>query len=272
MLVEFDLRKGVNENAAVYYELSKKAKKKLGGLGRGIEAIESKIAREKAGAQKHAAALSRKRERKWYEKFHWFFTREGFLVISGRDAKGNEIAVNRHMGEGDLYFHADIQGAAHTILKSEGRVPGEQSRNEAAVFAAVFSKAWQFGLPAVDVYSVLPGQVSKSAPSGESIGTGAFMVRGERRWYRKTRLEFAIGFRSEGDYYAVFSGPPSAVKKTAEFSLAISIGSMQKGDAAKKVLSLFRQKAGKGATFSLDDIVALLPGGGMSINLHAAHQ
>ena len=186
-------------------------------------------------------------------------------MISGRDAKGNEEVVKKYMSEGDVYFHADIQGAAHTIIKSEGRMPGDASRNEAAVFAAVFSKAWQFRLAAVDVYSVKPEQVSKTAQSGESMGTGAFMIRGEREWYRKTPLEFAIGYRSKGGAFEVFSGPPDAVKKTADFSLKVSVGAMDKGDAAKKAFSLLRQNAGGAVPFSLDDIVALLPSGGINI-------
>lgn len=266
MRVTIDLRRGVKENASAYFEAAKKAKRKLGGLKKGEAELERKILAERQGSLPKETPLKIRRERKWHEKFHWFFTSEGFLVISGRDARGNDDVVKRHMGAGDVYFHADIQGAAHTILKSDGRVPGPQSRAEAAIFAAVFSKAWQFKLAAVDVYSVRPEQVSKTAQSGESMGTGAFMIRGEREWFRKTPLEFAVGYAQKGGTFEVFSGPPEAVKKMAGFSLNVSVGGMDKGDAAKKALSLFRQNAGKSAQFSLDDIVALLPSGGIAIS------
>jgi len=33
----------------------------------------------------------------WFEKFHWFFTSENYLVISGKDAHQNEIIVKKYM-------------------------------------------------------------------------------------------------------------------------------------------------------------------------------
>ena len=265
MRVEIDLRKGARENADVYYALSKKAKKKLGGLARGAEEIRRKLGIEADKVSVRKKPLKR-RERKWYEKFHWFFTSEGFLVIAGRDAKSNENIVKRLMEKDDVYFHADIHGAPHTVLKTDGKKPGPASMQEAAVFAAVFSKAWAQQLASVDVYSARPEQVSKSAPSGESIGTGAFMVYGGREWFRKTPLAFAVGFKKTADSAEFFSGPVSAVKPAADFHVNLSFGDMPKGAAAKRIAGIFRGKLGKGSEISLDEIVALLPNGGIGIS------
>ncbi len=264
MRVEIDLRKSAGENAAIYFQQSKKFRKKLEGLGRGIEELSKKAEAEKVAAAP-SKPLLRKRERKWYEKHHWFFTSEGFLVVAGRDAHGNEAIVNKLMHHGDLFFHADIPGAAHTILKAAGGLPGEQSRKEAAAFAAVFSSAWRDKLPAVDVYSASPEQVTKAAPSGESIGAGAFMVYGKREWYRKMPLEFAVGFRAKNGEVALHSGPPSAVRANSDFFLYVSSGNDPKGDAAKKILKIFSLKLGDRYAINLDDIVALLPSGGISV-------
>jgi len=54
------------------------------------------------------------------------------------------------MEETDVYFHADISGAAHTVMKSKENSAPEHSLKEAAQFAAVFSKAWQEKLGAVE--------------------------------------------------------------------------------------------------------------------------
>ncbi len=264
MRVEIDYAKSVRENADIYYAISKKAKKKLGGLDRGAEQIAKKIRVEAAKKSVETIAV-KKRERKWYEKFHWFFTSEGFLAISGKDAKGNETVVKKLMEKDDVYFHADIHGAPHAILRTEGKKPSRQSLEEAAVFAAVFSKAWQEHLSSVDVYSVRPEQVSKSAPAGESIGTGAFMIYGEREWFRKTALEFAIGFSSKDGIVGLLSGPIGAVKKNSTFMLNLSFGDYTKGDAAKRILGIFRSKLGKNAPITLDDVIALLPNGGISV-------
>ncbi len=266
MRIEIDLSKSVQENASDYYALAKKAKKKLDGLGRGEAELEKKI-RAQSSKILPEKKLARKRERKWYEKFHWFYTSDGMLAIAGRDAKSNEVVVKKMMEDNDVYFHADIHGAPHTILKTEGKKPSQKSLDETAVFAAVFSKAWSEQLPAVDVYSASPSQVSKKAPTGESIGTGAFMIYGEREWFRKTALEFAIGFRKSGEAVGLFSGPPGAVEANTQFMLRIGLGGESKGDAAKKILGIFKGKIGKNAGISLDDAVSLLPTGGMKIIL-----
>ena len=204
MRIAIKLGIGANENAVRYYDDAKKWKKKLGGLSKGMDELKRKISAEEASesAAFDLARAKAKRVRKWFEKFHWFFTSEGFLVLSGRDAKSNEILVNKYMSKDDIYFHAEIYGASHTVLKvsadgvvSSGAKPSSVSLSEAACFAAVMSSAWRDKVSAIDVYSARPEQVTKKAPSGESIGTGAFMVYGQREWYRKTPLDFAIGFR-----------------------------------------------------------------------------
>lgn len=263
MKVEIDLTKSIQENANSYYEKSKKAKKKLIGLEKGVIEVKKKLKTEEKNKPKEKI-LAKKRERKWFEKYHWFFTSEGFLAVAGRDAKSNEIIVKKVMEKNDLYFHADIQGAPHTILKTDGKKPGETSKKETAVFAAVFSKAWREQLPAIDVYSANPDQVSKKAPSGESLGTGAFMIYGKREWFKKTPLDFAIGFKKNKSV-ELFSGPPSAVKKNTEFSVKILSGSDSKGDISKKIRKIFREKSNS-SEINLDDIGALLPSGGLKLD------
>ncbi len=57
------------------------------------------------------------RKQMWFEKFYWFVTSDGWLVISGRDSHQNELLVKRYMRAGDLYMHSDYGGAASTIIK-----------------------------------------------------------------------------------------------------------------------------------------------------------
>ena len=57
-------------------------------------------------------------ERKWYEKFRWFESSDGFLVIGGRDATSNEIVVKKHVEPNDVVFHADVQGAPFFVIKN----------------------------------------------------------------------------------------------------------------------------------------------------------
>jgi len=259
--IEIDFSKSLEENASLYFEKGKKARAKAARIRKAIENTKKKLKKEtRKVAEKKEPAIYRKRKRSWFEKFHWFYSGDGFLAIGGRDAQSNETVVKKYMEEQDLYFHADIQGAPHCIVKTGGKSVPEQTKKEAARFAAAFSKAWPSGIASVDVYSVKPEQVSKKAPSGESMGTGAFMIYGKRTWYRKTPLSIALGIDSEG---RVISGPETAVKKHSKIAVALVQGSKKKSEIAKKLRELF----GKPATLGIhaDEFIAVLPSGGLEI-------
>src|SRR3989344_4861300 len=149
--IEIDLRKSLNENASAYFEKAKKAKKKLEGIERTIPELGKRIEKQReAEGKAKITQIRKRRQREWYEKFHWFFTSDGMLVIAGKDAKGNDAIVKKHMEKSDLCFHAEIFGAPHTVLKSKKNSASQNSMEEAASFAATFSSAWKNRMASVD--------------------------------------------------------------------------------------------------------------------------
>jgi len=264
MEIEIDLRKSLNENASLYFEKSKKARKKLEGIEKTIPKLRKKVERRgEAFEGIERKEIRKKRQREWYEKFHWFFTGNGELVIAGKDTKSNDVLVKKHMDKTDLYFHAEIHGAPHTVLKSENNSAHQNSLEQAAGFAATFSSAWKQKMASVDVYSVLPEQVSKSAKSGESIGQGAFMIYGKRQWYRKTPMDLAIGIDAESE--RVISGPKQAVAKRANNYIVVVQGNVSKGEFAKIVKRNLEEKSGKKGLVSIEDVLSMLPAGNFEI-------
>lgn len=201
--------KSVHDNAAYYYGLAKEAKAKIAGLEQAMEETRKEMRKAEKGAKKEVRV---KREKEWYEKFHFAFTSGGRLLLGGRNAQQNDLLVAKHMDDADLFFHADIQGASAVILKGGAELPaasgsrqpaaggraapdsGPQNAElaEAAQFAASFSKAWVNGNASVDVYAVRRAQLSKHAAGG-FIPAGAFAITGERNWFRDTRLGLKIG-------------------------------------------------------------------------------
>lgn len=263
MKVEIDLRKSLEENANAYFEKSKKARLKLKGLEKAVGEMQEKIKKMEVGRElkeeneikekTEGKNLIKKRSKEWFEKFHWFYTSEGLLCIAGKDRQSNEQLVKKHLQEKDLYFHAEITGASHCVLK-EGQNAGRESLKEAAQFAGVWSKAWQQGLQAIDVYSAKPRQVSKKAPSGESIATGAFMIYGKREWFKKTELEIAVGIDEKE---RVISGAKKAVENHSKVQAVIlKPGSEGKSEIAKKLQKIFEKKL---QSAELDEIIAVIP-------------
>jgi predicted ribosome quality control (RQC) complex YloA/Tae2 family protein len=263
MRIEIDLNKSLNENASLYFEKAKKSKKKLEGLKKALRNTSKKLTELKSQKEERKTILFKKRKKKWFEKFHWFITSDGLLAIAGRDTTSNEELIKKYMEKEDLYFHAEIYGSPHCILKTRNNSASLTSMKETAEFVASFSKAWKSGLSYVDVYSVLPEQVSKKTPSGESMKTGSFMVYGKRRWFKKTQLNFGIGIKEEQGTFIVISGSFSAIKKHSLVCFKVIQGKESKGATAKKLKELFEKKI-QGA-IDLDEIISMLPSGNSEV-------
>src|SRR3989338_1378632 len=121
-----DLTKSVEENASDYFEKAKKIKKKIKGAEdalkqhiRKLNELEAK--QEKSDAEEAKKSEVQQRKKEWYEKFRWFLSSDGFLVVGGRDATSNEVVVKKHMEKGDLVFHTDMAGSPFFIIKAEGK-------------------------------------------------------------------------------------------------------------------------------------------------------
>src|SRR3989338_7331248 len=134
--IEISLGKGVEENASEYFEKAKKMRKKIEGAKNALarykeklETLEKKKAKEKEQFDSIVTGAAKK---EWYEKFRWFFSSEGYLVIGGRDATTNEILIKKHTVDNDVVFHTDMAGSPFFIIKTEGKQPGEQTIREVA--------------------------------------------------------------------------------------------------------------------------------------------
>jgi predicted ribosome quality control (RQC) complex YloA/Tae2 family protein len=260
MRLVLNAKKSLEQNAETYFEKSKKAKRKMDGLREALARFERQ---KDALLKKQASMINRlektkakapERAKAWYEKFRWFYSSEGFLCIGGRDATSNDIIVKKHAAPGDLIFHTEAPGSPFFIVKAEGKMIGDATKEEAAQAAAVFSRGWKLGITSMDVFHVTPEQVSKEAKAGEYIQKGAFMVIGKRTHYNPT-LEAAIGVLEDG---RIMAAPLPAVKKHCKKYAVITQGDDKPSDIAKKLIRLL-------GTGTPDEIIAALPSGGMRV-------
>ena len=142
---------------------------------------------------------SKTRKSFWFEKFYWYLSSEGYLVLSARDQQQNELLIKKYLTKEDIVFHAHIQGAAFTIIKNHTSQPVSLiSIQEAAVVSISHSKAWSQNVVS-DVYWVYAEQVSKTAPTGMSLPNGSFMIYGKKNFINPFKLELGFGllFRVE---------------------------------------------------------------------------
>jgi predicted ribosome quality control (RQC) complex YloA/Tae2 family protein len=242
------LRQSLFENAAEYYDRGKKAKQKAAGAvealldsRRKLADVEKRIHEaEVAKLAKPAEALEELVQRKvrgkeWFEKFRWFTSSDGFLVVAGKDTVSNEVLVKKHTEKDDAVFHAEISGAPFVVVKTEGKTPSEQVLREAGEFAAAFSRGWREGMGSVDVYWVNPDQLSKAGPSGEYVAHGAFAVVGKRNWMRGVPLRMAVGVVLS-DEVGFVGGPVDAVKAKTNVYITLAPGDVIGKELLKRVL------------------------------------
>ncbi|KZX10710.1 ribosome rescue protein RqcH [Methanobrevibacter filiformis] len=259
--IAIDSKKSIPENAELFYEKAKKAKRKIKGAKIAIENTKKQLAEMEA---KKEIAMKKimvpqkriKKELKWFEKLRWFLSSDDHLVIGGRDANTNETIVRKYLDNNDIYLHADIHGAPSIAIKTQGDEIDENTLKESCVFAASFSTAWSKGYGTQDVYWVHPDQVSKTPESGEFVAKGAFIIRGKRNYIRGSNLKIAIGIV---DYEGprIMAGPIDAIKKHCEEYVIIKPGYDKKEKIAKEIL----HKINKDNILTLDDVVRVLPSG-----------
>ena len=196
-LVDIDLGLTAQANARKYFVQKKSAAvKERKTLESGGVALKSAEKKTKAALKEMAkiSTIIKARKVYWFEKFFWFISSENFLVIGGRDAQQNELLVKRYMKPTDIYVHADLHGAATVIVKNPSSDPvPPKTLNEAGQFAVCFSAAWDSKVLTA-AYWVTPDQVSKTAPSGEYLTVGSFMIRGKKNFLPPSQLTMGFAF------------------------------------------------------------------------------
>jgi hypothetical protein len=103
------------------------------------------------------------------------------------------------MKKDDIYVHADLHGASSVIVKntSTDQIP-PTTLFQAGFMSVVQSKAWDSKI-VTSAWWVNASQVSKTAPSGEYLTQGSFMIRGKKNWLPPVNLVYGFGlfFRVE---------------------------------------------------------------------------
>ncbi|XP_020279965.1 nuclear export mediator factor NEMF homolog [Pseudomyrmex gracilis] len=202
MVIDIDLAQTAFSNAKKYYTKKKSAAKKqqktIESQGKALKSAEKKTKQTLKEVQT-IHTINKLRKTYWFEKFYWFITSENYLVIGGRDQQQNELVVKRYLKSGDLYVHADLTGASSVVIKNpSGNPVPPKTLAEAGTMAVAYSIAWDSKV-ITSAWWVYHDQVSKSAPTGEYLTTGSFMIRGKKNYLTQSQLIMGLGimFRLE---------------------------------------------------------------------------
>ena len=287
--------KTVHQNAQRYFQDARTLKEKSKGARKALENTENAKSKQEKRRKKDVAAgrvRGIQRSKKfWFEKYRWAILDNGHIIVGGRDARGNDTIVRKHLNSNDLYIHADLHGAPSCSLKLKDgfTIMGDISESQngiksmqiaqnlgdgvddareldgniiaqAAQIAVCWSRAWGSGGAAATAFHVRPSQVSKQTESGESLGRGSFVVRGKRTWHRDMNLEIGMGIGVINGVPLPVCGTVETISKAFEKWIKIIPGREKKESIANKIA--------KATGLIQDDVLASLPPGGCSIEDH----
>lgn len=204
-VIWIDLALSALANAREIYTKKKKAgekvKKATEATDKAIALAEKNTKKALEKQQTKRNVIYQRRKTLWFEKFHWFLSSEKYLVVAGKDAHQNELLVKRYLRKGDVYVHADLHGAATCVVRNHAAVKDKKTEDvlpipvatleQAGCMSVCRSNAWTNQVIA-GAYWVHADQVSKTAPSGEYLTTGSFMIRGKKNFIQPSRLKMGL--------------------------------------------------------------------------------
>ena len=267
--IEIDKEISAIKLSSLCFDHAKKLERKIESIEIASLKLKSDLdkIRNKVNKQEESkSSIKIKEETLWFEKFRWFVSLEGDLVIGGRDSQSNVDIIKKYAKQNDLVFHSEIVGSPFFIIK-EG--VSDTTITETATATASFSRAWK-SQSSVDVYYVKYEQVKKGAPSGMSMPKGSFMIEGKKTILKKVKLELAIGAVMHNGKYTIMSGPTDAVMRRSLGYVTIQPGKRKASDIAKLIKNKLILKLDNDISEiykgkSIDEYLRVLPPGGAEI-------
>ncbi|XP_054256097.1 ribosome quality control complex subunit NEMF isoform X2 [Indicator indicator] len=185
-LVDVDLSLSAYANAKKYYDhkrhAAKKTQKTVEAAEKAFKSAEKKTKQTLREVQT-VSTIQKARKVYWFEKFLWFISSENYLIIAGRDQQQNELIVKRYLKPGEP-------------------IP-PRTLTEAGTMALCYSAAWDARV-VTSAWWVSHNQVSKTAPTGEYLTTGSFMIRGKKNFLPPSYLMMGFSFLFKVDESCVW--------------------------------------------------------------------
>jgi len=185
-----------------------------------------------------------------YQKYRWFYTGSGKLVVGGKSAAQNDwlLKLLKTLEYEYIVMHTSEPGSPFSVLISDIKKVTKKDLEETAIFTACFSKAWKSNKKEVSIDIFKLSQVYK----GKDMKEGTWGVQGN---IEKIKVPLQLSLvRQKGILRAV---PKSAAKNPI---INISPGNIEKKDVAAK-LELEIDKV-----FNQEELSSALPSGGFKFS------
>lgn len=114
-----------------------------------------------------------------YQKYRWFITHSGKLVVGGKSAVQNDMLLEHVLASKQTYriMHTVEPGSPFMVLCAPEETITPEDSTEMAIVTACFSKAWKQGKSSAQVHSFSSTQIHK----GKGMKPGTWGVYGKVR-------------------------------------------------------------------------------------------
>ncbi len=191
-------------------------------------------------------------EFKDYQKYKWFVTSSGKLVIGGKSAEQNEALLNKLKSSNKDYIimHTHEPGSPFSAILAPIIKTSKSDIEQAAIFTASFSRAWKQGKSKANVDIFNLSQLYKS----QSMKLGTWGVKD-----KINRIAVPLSLVLTIQKTHLRAVPEKAAKSKKAILLKIIPGKTDKIKMLPKLLELLNNK------FSKEEILSALPAGGIEI-------
>ena len=151
----------------------------------------------------------------------------------------SELLYRRHLKKGDIFVHADLEGARPMIVKNRSKNPDApippSTLSQAGNLCVATSSAWD-SKAVMSAWWAQASQISKTADAGGLLPMGDFLVKGEKNFLAPSQLVlgFGVTFQISKDslknHKTHFIDEPAAAESPAAGSHEQAGGSTQRSE------------------------------------------
>ncbi|ODQ82720.1 hypothetical protein BABINDRAFT_164467 [Babjeviella inositovora NRRL Y-12698] len=205
--VTVDLGLSAFANARTYFDAKRTAEVKKSKVEKSatlaLRSAERKIQMDlRKNLKQETDVLKAIRTKYWFEKFYWFVSSEGYLVVAGRDAMQTDtlLSPENFNPETDVFVTCDLDNSLKVVVKNPytNYTLAPSTLMQAGMLAISTSKAWENKI-CTSAWWAKGTDVSKYDFDGTLLKPGMVNVTAEKRYLQPCLLVMGFGFLWLGD-------------------------------------------------------------------------
>jgi len=185
-----------------------------------------------------------------YQKYRWFQTSSGKLVVGGKSAAQNDSLLQelKKSNHECIVMHTSSPGSPFIVILADKKKVTKKDLQETAIFTACFSQAWKEKKRKTQVDIFNSSMLNKNS----SMKQGTWSVMG-----KVERISVPLALVLAKQKSVLRAVPESSVKSKSQILARLVPGNIDKTSLVSKLATEL------GDEFSQEELLSALPAGGI---------